>query len=217
MRARFTVAEVRARAIEIVDRDGLGALSMRSLAAALGTGPMTVYNYVKDRDELEGLIAEAVLADVVLPPQAADWAEDVKAVATAVWESLRRHRNAAPLVLARRTVSSEGFAPAERLILALRHGGLTDRDLLAAFRGILSLIIGAAQVELAGPAGEPDPEQANALAARHIGALAGEEHPQLATLAATSRQSTMAADFNRALDMLLAGVQACVEVPKHRR
>ncbi len=37
---------------------------MRSLAAALGTGPMTLYNYVKDREELEGLVAEAVLADV---------------------------------------------------------------------------------------------------------------------------------------------------------
>ena len=54
---RFTVAEVREHAIGIVDRDGLGALSMRSLATALGTGPMMLYNYVNDRDELEVLIA----------------------------------------------------------------------------------------------------------------------------------------------------------------
>ena len=53
MRARFSVAEVAARALEIVDRDGLDGLSMRTLAAALGTGPMTVYNYVKDRNHLE--------------------------------------------------------------------------------------------------------------------------------------------------------------------
>ena len=46
MRARFTTDEIGAAALEIVDAAGLNALSMRSLAAALGTGPMTVYNYV---------------------------------------------------------------------------------------------------------------------------------------------------------------------------
>jgi len=217
MRARFTVAEVREHAIGIVDRDGLGALSMRSLATALDTGPMTLYNYVKDRDELEGLIAEAVLADVKLPPPSDDWLVDVKSVATAVWESMRRHPNAVPLVLTRRTVSSEGFAPAERLIVALGRGGLADHDLLAAFRGVLSLVMGAAQVELAGPLAAKDREQANAAAAERIGHLAGQEHPRMAELAATSQQSSMSADFNRALDMLLTGIQAHAKASQPQR
>ena len=207
MRARFTVAEIRARAIEIVDRDGLNALSMRTLATALGTGPMTLYNYVKDRDELEGLVAEAVLADVKLPLAEDDWLIDVKSVATAVWESMRRHPNAVPLVLTRRTVSSEGFAPAERLITALRRGQLADHDLLAAFRAVLSLIMGAAQVELAGPVNSGDRDQANTDAAQRIESLAGEKHPLMAALAATSQQSSMSTDFDRALDMLLTGIQ----------
>ncbi|MCW2559906.1 MAG: transcriptional regulator, tetR family [Mycobacterium sp.] len=44
VRARFTVDEIATVALGIVDEAGLGALSMRTLAAALGTGPMTVYN-----------------------------------------------------------------------------------------------------------------------------------------------------------------------------
>ena len=48
MRARFTLDEVQAAALEIVDRDGLSALSMRTLGTALGTGPMTLYNYVAE-------------------------------------------------------------------------------------------------------------------------------------------------------------------------
>ena len=209
MRARFTVAEVGAHALQIVDRDGLNALSMRSLATALGTGPMTLYNYVKDRHELEGLVAEAVLADVDLPGSSADWLADVKSVTIAVWEAVRRHPNAVPLVLTRRAVSNEGYAPAERLIEALTRGGLSDTDLLAAFRGVLSLVMGAAQVELAGPAATPDREQANAAVADRIGQLAGIDHPHMAALSQTSQQSTMAADFDRALDMLLYGIQAC--------
>jgi AcrR family transcriptional regulator len=208
MRARFTVAEVRAQAIRIVDRDGLAGLSMRSLAAALGTGPMTLYNYVKNREELEGLVAEAVLADVALPRPTGDWPADVKSVATAIWRAVRQHPNAAPLVLTRRTVSAAAYLPAERLIESLSRAGLSDLDLLAAFRAVLSLVMGAAQVELAGPLAATDREQANAAVAQRIGDLAGAEHPHMAALAQTSQTSTMAADFDRAIDMLLAGIQA---------
>jgi AcrR family transcriptional regulator len=208
MRARFTLAEVRAQAIKIVDKDGLASLSMRSLAAALGTGPMTLYNYVKDREELEGLVAEAVLADVRLPRRSDDWRADVKAIATAWWRGVRQHPNAAPLVLTRRTVSAVGYLPAERLIEALRRAGLSDLDVLAAFRGILSLVMGSAQVELARPLAGADREQSNAAAAKRIGDLAGAEHPHLAALSEVSRRSTMADDFARALDMLLTGIEA---------
>ncbi|OBI85592.1 TetR/AcrR family transcriptional regulator [Mycobacterium sp. 1245805.9] len=212
MRARFTIDEVRAKAIEIVDRDGLAVLSMRSLAAALGTGPMTLYNYVKDREELEGLVAEAVLADVDLPRPSADWLADVKSIALAIWRTVRQHPNAAPLVLTRRTVSAAGYLPAERLIEALSRAGLGDLDRLAAFRGVLSLVMGATQVELAGPlpttglAGGRD--QVNTELAQRIGHLARTDHPHMAALAETSQRSTMAADFDRAIDMLLAGIRA---------
>ncbi|WAJ45011.1 TetR/AcrR family transcriptional regulator C-terminal domain-containing protein [Mycobacterium sp. Aquia_216] len=215
MRARFTLAEVRAQAIQIVDKDGLAGLSMRSLAAALGTGPMTLYNYVKDREELEGLVAEAVLADVRLPRRSDDWHADVKAVATAIWRGVRQHPNAAPLVLTRRAVSAVGYLPAERLVEALRRAGLSDLDALAAFRAVLSLVMGAAQVELAGPLAAADREQSNAAIAQRIGDLAGAEHPHLAALAETSQRSTMGDDFDRALDMLLTGIQAAAT--KRRR
>jgi AcrR family transcriptional regulator len=207
MRARFTLADVRAHAIQIVDKDGLGSLSMRSLAASLGTGPMTIYNYVKDREELEGLVAEAVLADVRLPRRSDNWRSDVKSIATAIWRSVRQHPNAAPLVLTRRTVSAAGYLPAERLIEALGRAGLSDLDLLAAFRAVLSLVMGAAQVELTGPLATTDRDEANVVVAKRIGDLAGSEHPHMATLAQTSQRSTMAADFDRALDMLLTGIQ----------
>ena len=43
MRAKFTTDDIAAAALAIVDESGLAALSMRSLATALGTGPMTMY------------------------------------------------------------------------------------------------------------------------------------------------------------------------------
>src|SRR5258708_31809245 len=67
MRARFTTDEIAAAALGIVDAQGLSALSMRSLAAALGTGPMTLYNYVPDTAGLEELVVAAVRAQPRLP------------------------------------------------------------------------------------------------------------------------------------------------------
>ena len=63
-KAKFTRAQLQEAALALVDEQGLAALSMRTLAGALGTGPMTLYNYVKDRDELDALVVEAVLSEV---------------------------------------------------------------------------------------------------------------------------------------------------------
>ena len=208
MRARFTQSDIAAAALGIVDRDGLGSLSMRSLASALGTGPMTLYNYVADRNELEGLVAEAVIADVEVPTPSDDWSADVRAIAVAMWETVRRHPNAVPLVLTRRTVSSSSYLAADRLIAALQRSGLSDADLLAGFRAVLGLVMGSAQAELAGPLAGAGREQEQVAVAARIGGLAAAEHPHIAALAQISQKSTAVADFERGLGILLAGIKS---------
>ncbi|WP_445165941.1 TetR/AcrR family transcriptional regulator [Mycolicibacterium sp. Dal123E01] len=211
VRARFTTDEVQAAALQIVDRDGLAGLSMRTLAAALGTGAMTLYNYVRDRDQLEELVAEAVIAGVELPATGGDWLGDVRAIATAMWQSVRAHPNAVPLVLTRRTVSPTSYAAAEALVDSLSRGGLDDAALLGAFRAVLSLIMGSAQVELAGPLAGAGRDEKQREVAAQIGALAADRHHRLAALAEVSQRSTAAADFDCALDLLLTGVRASAQ------
>lgn len=209
VRARFTVSDIAASALQIVDRDGLGGLSMRSLATALGTGPMTLYNYVRDRGELEELVADAVIADVKVPAPSDNWRADVHAIAVSMWETMRRHPNAVPLVLTRRTVSASSYLAADRLIAALGRAGLSDVDLLAGFRAVLGLVMGSAQAELAGPLAGSGRDQEQVVVAARIGGLAGAEHPHIAALAQTSQHSTAVADFERGLDILLAGIESC--------
>jgi AcrR family transcriptional regulator len=208
LRARFSVSDIATAALEIVDRDGLGGLSMRSLATALGTGPMTLYNYVRDRSELEELVAEAVIADVKYPAPSDDWCNDVRAIAMAMWETVRRHPNAVPLVLTRRTVSASSYLVADRLIAALNRGGLAEEDVLASFRAVLGLVMGSAQAELAGPLAGTGRDRAQVAAAARIGGLAGTEHPHIAALARVSQRSTAGADFARGLGILLVGIKS---------
>lgn len=213
MRARFTTDEIAAAALRIVDTDGLSALSMRSLAQALGTGAMTAYNYVSDKEGLEELVVAAVFADMRLPTPTEDWVRDTHAIASEMWQCMRAHPAAVPLVLTRRTVSPTGFAAAEALVAALERASLPPTDLLAAFHAVLGFVVGAGQSELAGQftrARNP------AEAASHIGSVAGERYPRIEALSKVAMRTPVEKDFDRGMRMLLDGVAACATQQSRR-
>jgi AcrR family transcriptional regulator len=195
MRARFTTDEIAHAALRLVDESGVGALSMRALANALGTGPMTLYNYVADKEGLEELVVSAIVAEVLLPDPTDDWQHDAYAIASAMWSGVRAHPAAIPLVLTRRMSAATGFAAADALIAALTRAGLDDRDRLSAFHALLGFVTGAAQADLAGP-----------LVAARIGSVAGSDFPNVEALSEVAKRTTVEEDFDRGLRMLLDGI-----------
>jgi AcrR family transcriptional regulator len=201
VRAKFTTDDIAAAALAIVDQAGLTALSMRALATALGTGPMTMYNYVAGKEGLEELVVAAVVADVAVPAPTKDWQHDVHAIATEMWRGVRAHPAAIPLVLTRRMASATGFAIVDGLVGALGRANLADRDKLAAFHAVLGFVTGAAQSELAGPL-----TGGSAEAAARIGAVAGTEYPHIAALSKVATRTSVEDDFDAGLRMLLDGI-----------
>jgi AcrR family transcriptional regulator len=132
---RFSREQLQATALAIVDEQGLDGLSMRTLARALGTGPMTLYNYVATREDLDTLVVEAVAAGARWEAVADwTWEVEVQSIAKAVWMSVRQHPNTVPLVLTRRSRSPAALNVAEALMAALARAGLRDASLLIAFR-----------------------------------------------------------------------------------
>ncbi len=202
MRARFTLADIQQHALAIVARDGLAGLTMRSLAASLQTGAMTLYNYVDSREALEELLVDAVSARVEIPLPTNDWRADTRAVATALWRTFRTYPAVIPLILTRRTSSRASLAPAEALAAALARGGLDGVDLFVAFRTVSAFVTGIAQAELAGTlTREKDP----ASAAERIEALTRDELPTLAELAPVGAAFT-GQEFERGLTVILNGI-----------
>jgi AcrR family transcriptional regulator len=209
VRARFTTDEICECALGIVERDGVAGLSVRAVASRLGTGPMTLYNYVNGRDGLEELVVDAIVGSVALPEPTDDWRTDFTAAAAALWETLRSHPNAIPLILTRRSVSASSFAPAERIIAALSRSRLDEYQILAAFRAVLALVTGSAQAEFAGLfAGTDYHDEANIVGATRIGEVAGTDYPHIAALATVSQRSSAAEDFHRGLGIFLTGLIA---------
>ncbi|HZJ72734.1 MAG TPA: TetR/AcrR family transcriptional regulator C-terminal domain-containing protein [Planctomycetota bacterium] len=179
---------------------------MRSLAAALETGAMTLYNHVTDREDLDVLVVDAVLGEADLPAAARrDWKQDVTAIATAVWRAVRGHPNAIPLILTRRSRSPVALAIAERLLAALARSGRSGRDLLIAFRAVTAFVMGFAQAELAGPLSVGRGEPAVDIAAQ-VRALPGDRYPHLTAIARAAVRSRADVEFRDGLRALLDGL-----------
>lgn len=91
-RPRFTRDELATAAVRIADTEGFEALSMRRLAAELGAGTMTLYHYIKTKDELLTLVNDAVMGEVLVDgPLPASWREAISLIADRSRQCLQRH------------------------------------------------------------------------------------------------------------------------------
>lgn len=89
-----TRAEIARAAVEIADAEGFEAVSMRRVAQRLGAGTMTLYHYVRSKDELITLMSDAVMAEVLVPEGelAEDWRAALTQIATRTRTAFANHR-----------------------------------------------------------------------------------------------------------------------------
>lgn len=89
-----------AKALEIIDRDGIEALSIRRLGAELGVNGASLYHHFKDKDEILDGVRRLVLARLQVPESRdIPWQDFIINAAVAFREALLRHPNTAPLMV----------------------------------------------------------------------------------------------------------------------
>lgn len=90
-RTLVTREDLAAAAVRIADTEGLAALSMRRLATEVGVGTMTLYHYVRNKDELLTLLVDTVMGELLVPEVPAGWREALVALAEQTKATLERH------------------------------------------------------------------------------------------------------------------------------
>ena len=90
---RFTREQIAAAALALADSEGFEALSMRRIADALGAGTMTLYHYVRNKDELITLMSDAVMAEILVPDDelAEDWRTALTQIASRTRDAFSTH------------------------------------------------------------------------------------------------------------------------------
>jgi AcrR family transcriptional regulator len=106
-------------ATNIADRQGLAAVTMRSVAAAVGAGTMSLYRYVSGKDDLLDLILDAAYGEIPLPVSSArDWQDRLTRVAMDSRRVLKAHSWLAPLLTSRPTLGPNYLRWFEYLLAA---------------------------------------------------------------------------------------------------
>ncbi len=213
-RMRLSRDRVLRAAVELADRIGIEALSMRRLAQELGVVPMALYKHVAGKDELLDGMVDLVLAEFEVPDPASEWKAAVRQRVLSARRAVLRHPWARKAIESRTRRSPVVLGHMDALAGTFRAGGFSA-DLTHHVMHALGNRIWGFSPELfdEGPAADsapPTPEQQQAMAAEFA-----RKYPHILEIAVAATRGDPSGvgqgcdeqfEFEFALDLLLDGV-----------
>lgn len=192
------------RALALIDRDGLEALSMRRLADELGAGTMTLYGYFRDKRELVDALVDALAEREPVPELEGTWRERLAQLMRHLADRLAAHPALAQLRVSQPIATPSAFRLTEAGMAILRKAGFDDRQAAQHFR---TLFLYTFSVAVFNPADQA-PRSRRQIAAA-LAALPPDEYPTLASATAELVQSLdRDAQFEHGLNVILDGLEA---------
>ncbi|MGW0331967.1 TetR/AcrR family transcriptional regulator [Streptomyces sp. NPDC003011] len=209
----FARADIAAAAVRLADAGGLDAVSMRHVAAELGCGTMSLYNYVPRKEDLYELMVDAVSAEHVLWEPSGDWRADMLRVARQTRDLMHRHP-----WLPRLMSPVYGFSPhalryLEHCMACLEPFDApagTKMELIGMLNGCVTVYVSTELSTAERVRSLPwSQEQENAARTAYLGSrIASGAYPRLAAAFQEDQGPIdMEAVFNRMLDRVLDGFE----------
>jgi AcrR family transcriptional regulator len=205
-----------AAGMALIETDGVEAVSMARLATELGCGVIALYNHVPSRRALLDGIADAVISGIAETPQAgADWADQLRAQATAFRQAALKHPRSAMVALSmaapsRQAVPPSMTRPAETTLATLREAGFSGPDAVKAGRALAAYLAGWLLREVGVAPGLTDSGDGQDAAPR----LQPAQFPHLTELGPELRASDPDGDFEFGLDLLIRAIASMPRSPR---
>ncbi len=143
----LTLEKIVRTAVRLADRDGLSALSMRTVAAELGVGTMSLYRYVPGKDELIALMVDHVngpsegLADL----RGKEWRPALEMVAEGSWKLYTTSTWLLQINQARPVLGPHTMAGLDVTLEAMEGLPLNGQEKMGVLIALDSLVMGAAR------------------------------------------------------------------------
>jgi TetR/AcrR family transcriptional regulator, tetracycline repressor protein len=217
-RPQLTRERVVAEALAIIAKDGVQDLTMRSLAARLGVVSGALYHHVRNKEQLQDLVLDGVLAEVDYHVDPAlPWAERIKLLAHRLRAVLEDHPGVAGLLKTRDPLGPHSLALAEAFLMPLQAAGFPDRDAGLAFFLLIDYIVGFA---VSSPRTSVNEQRVRDAAIRtqlheFFRSLPPERFPALVTLGEHVWLDNRDERFTAGLDVLVDGLEQARRSP-HR-
>jgi AcrR family transcriptional regulator len=208
----LTLEQVVDAALDVVDKGGPTALSVRSVATRLGVNPNALYTYVDSRAALERELVERVLAEsdvALLAAPTRDWRGRILDYALSLREAMLRHPAVALLIMTAPMDGPTALLVGERLIEAFTQGGLAPAEASRASYALMVQVLGFLALEVAETEGRPPlPPEEERIARRRaaLGFLDAADWPMTAATRDVTAQWISENQFSWAVERLLDGV-----------
>ncbi len=205
-------------AIELIDEQGVHALSMRRLGRRLDVEAMSLYAHVQSRENLLDGVIEAVVDDLFDDPDTHimdtdSWQDYLVRVASGVRHSALIHPQVFPLV-ATRPPEAPWIRPplrslrwVESFLASLRTHGFDDDTAVYTYRAFTSFLLGHLLLEVAAMGADVGPAPQPANADTDTAALRLDDYPNLKELRSKLAQNEAGAEFEESLDNLLTRLE----------
>lgn len=199
-------------ALNLVDDEGLEALTMRRLGQELGCDPMSLYRYAANRAALLDGVAETVLNELPAAEEEQDWQDGLRRTAHELRGIALRHPNAVPLLVTRPLSTPLGLRPLgalrpmERTLGLLTEAGFAQEDALHVYRAYYAFLYGHLLNELQELVVDPSEDEAILRLGLHR--LPPREFPYLRALGPALVNYDGAAELDQGLTILLSGLAA---------
>lgn len=138
----LTLDRIVVAALEVVDRQGLEALTVRRLAEHLGTGSASLYRHVASRDDLLVHLVDHVIGEVVPPSAAGTSREKVVHLAGELRRVLMGHPNLVPALTASPLLGPNAMAGSEQALRHLVEAGFAPAVAVPAYLALVDYVLG---------------------------------------------------------------------------
>ncbi|MEM9458184.1 MAG: TetR/AcrR family transcriptional regulator C-terminal domain-containing protein [Myxococcota bacterium] len=129
-------------AIELIDAEGLEALSMRRLGERLGVEAMSLYRHVRNKAALLDAVHDALLGRMRIEPSDGGWDAQLRQIARAFRALLREHAAALPMFATRTATGPQALAQVEAGLAILHRAGLCPARAMSTFQVIFAYVVG---------------------------------------------------------------------------
>lgn len=193
-----------ATALQIVDAEGVGALSLRRLADDLAVTPMSLYWHVADKAELLELVGHAVLAEIEIPERVGEWKAQLGDIHRAMFASFLRHRNSTEILVGRARFGPGGLAAFERILAILLEAGFTAQAAFDAYQSLYLFTLGF----MATSSRSPEFIEVQRQGAAYMASLPLEQFPSIRAVTPVIGRRPLEEQFELGLDVVIEGVAA---------
>jgi AcrR family transcriptional regulator len=140
----LTRARIVSASIDLIEREGADAISMRRIAAGLGVGVMSLYNHIPNKAALLDAVAESVLSQLAFTDDPdAHWTERVRVQARAFRQIAHHYPRSTMVVVSRQLQSTAGLLPVERALVTLREAGFDGQEAVHILRTFIAFVVGS--------------------------------------------------------------------------